>query len=264
MLEDNRQLRLSSFEWQLPPGGLGGVPSGVDLWWIRSDDPLFDDLSDHDCLSSEETERAHRFRFERDRRSYHVSHWCKRLILSRYLGVAPGELRFTQGQYGKPALVEGSVSSSLPFNLSHSKGFTLVAVGGNVEVGVDVELLQTAERMTSIFNRFASDAEKASIDVVQPRGDLGRWMTAWWVGKEAFIKAVGRGLSLPLDQFSIGFCPEGEWFVKDVTPEFGAASEWSLQVFSIDRTHLGALVARGGLREVRTFRGESLVCKASA
>ena len=207
------------------------------------------------CLSLEEKERAGRFRFERDRQIFRAIHASKRRILSRYLGTQ--EMEFCVGARGKPALTLPEASPALQFNLSHSKGLALLAVRWKGEVGVDVETLQPAERMAPIFNRFASASEKASFASAQLReNDSGRLLTGWWVSKEAFVKAVGRGLSLPFAQFSIGLGVAGGWKLAEVGKDFGEASDWSLRLFSVGPYHLGAVATRSPSLPIRAFREE--------
>ncbi len=230
--------------------------AGVDLWRMRAAAGRFPAAAQRSVLSPDECERAGRFRFERDRALFSVSHMGKRLILARYLGVPPREIAFQSGGRGKPFLASGA----LQFNLSHSRGVVLMAVQWGGELGADVEAVQTAARMAPIFNRFASAAEKADFAGELRRGGsgLGRRLTAWWAGKEAFVKAVGRGLSLPFARFSIGWDAFGGWRLAEAGAEFGAASDWSLRLFLVGSDQLGALATRRLAPRIRAFCGEGL------
>ncbi len=229
----------------------------VDLWCVRSGDSRFDDERFFDCLSEGERDRASRFRFERDRRSYRVSHACKRHVLSRYVGLSPAELGFSAGEWGKPRLCGPGPDSEWEFNLSHSKGVTLLGVSRGFELGVDVEGWQTTERMEPIFKRFGSEAEKESFDAVSgvERASL---LTGWWVSKEAFIKAIGRGLSQALSEFSIQPLVAGRWTLGEVPSEYGAGCDYQLQLISIAPGHLGAVVGRVPSMTLRGFHFESV------
>ena len=203
------------------------------------------------CLSLKERERAGRFRFERNRRIFRAFHAGKRRILSRYLGAQ--EMEFCVGACGKPTLAPPK--ASLQFNLSHSKGLALLAVRWGGEVGVDVEMLHPAQRMAPIFNRFASASEKAAFaSALSRENDPGQLLTAWWVGKEAFVKAVGRGLSLPFARFSIEVDDAGEWKLAEMGRDFGEVSDWSLRLFSVGSYHLGAVATRPPAPSIRAFR----------
>lgn len=207
------------------------------------------------CLSLEEKERADQFRFERDRQIFRAFHAGKRRILSRYLGVSSEEIAFCRGVCGKPILALPETTPSIQFNLSHSKGLALLAVRWGGEVGVDVETLQPAQRMTPIFNRFASGPEKAAFASALAKGkDSGQLLTAWWVGKEAFVKAVGRGLSLPFARFSIGLDDGGGWKLTEMGKDWGTISDWSLRSFSVGHYHLGAMATCPPATTIRAFR----------
>lgn len=212
-------------------------------------------FAEDSCLSLEEKERASRFRFEQDRRIFQAFHAGKRRILSRYLGVTSEEIAFCRGSCGKPILALSEAPPAIQFNLSHSKGLALLAVRWEGEVGVDVETLQPAQRMTPIFNRFASGLEKAAFASARAKGkSSGQLLTAWWVGKEAFVKAVGRGLSLPFARFSIGCDDVGGWKLAEMGKDFGAASDWILRLFSVDHYHLGAIATCLPATTIRAFR----------
>lgn len=251
------ELPIEKLNWRSGADEMVCSPGDLDVWRIRSGDACFDDPRWYVCLSEEERERAGRFRFERDRRSYRVSHACKRLILSRYVGLSPARLNFTKGQWGKPALCQQTMPSGVYFNLSHSRGVTLVAVGGRDHVGADVEALQTEERMKPIFDRFASDRErKIWSGVAWP--DVAQSLSGWWVSKEAFIKSVARGLSLPLADFTVDMASEEGWRLAEVPQEFGVASDYDLRLLDVGPSHLSAVVVRSPLVEMRCFDQGSL------
>lgn len=248
------QTSLPQLQWQRPPADLQSPTLCVDIWRMDFEAARFAGASFR-CLSLEEKERAGQFRFEQDRQMFRAFHAGKRRILSRYLGMPSKEIAFGRGVCGKPILALSEASPALQFNLSHSKGLALLAVRWGGEVGVDVEVFQPAQRMTPIFNRFASASEKAAFASALSRGeDYGQLLTAWWVGKEAFVKAVGRGLSLPFARFSIGLGVAGRWKLVEMGKDFGAVSDWSLRLFSVGRYHLGAVATRPPAMIVRAFR----------
>ena len=250
---ETRQPPLLPLQWQRPPADLRSPTLCADVWKLDFEAARFAEDS-FSCLSLEEKERAGRFRFERDRQIFRAFHAGKRRILSRYLGVPSKEIAFCRGACGKPILALPEASPSIQFNLSHSKGIALLAVRCGGEVGVDVEALQPVERMTPIFNRFASASEKATFASALARGkDSGRLLTAWWVGKEAFVKAVGRGFSLPFAQFSIDLDVAGGWKLAKMEKDFGAVSDWRLRLFSVGPHHLGAVATRPPVALIRAF-----------
>lgn len=256
MRESRGQPSFPSLQWQRPPADLSAPTLNVDLWRMDFEEARFAEASFR-CLSLEERERAGRFRFERDRRLFCAVHAGKRRILSRYLRVPAEEIAFCEGACGKPTLALPETTPSIQFNISHSKGLALLAVRWGGKVGVDVETLHPVQRMAPIFNRFASAAEKAAFAAAPSReNDSGQLLTAWWVEKEAFVKAVGRGLSLPFARFSIELDDAGEWKLAEMGKDFGEVSDWSLRLFSVGSYHLGAVATRPPAPSIRAFREE--------
>jgi 4'-phosphopantetheinyl transferase len=153
-------------------------------------------------LDSDELERAASFRFERDRNRYVVGRGVLRALLARYLGQAPEELRLRYGRERKPALV----GDELRFNLAHAEGTVLYAFSSAFDVGVDVELLRPDAADTRVAERFFSPREVAALRAL-PEGEQAQAFLACWTRKEAFLKARGDGLMLPLDSFDVTLAP---------------------------------------------------------
>ncbi len=240
-------------DWPCPQLFPSLQPRTVDIWWVASGLDRSYQPSLFECLSSAERDRAARFRFEKDRWSYQVSHAWKRRILGRYLDRDPAALAFATGEWGKPELASPE-DHGIRFNLSHSKGVTLIAVAPKLDLGVDVEELQNAERMEPIFQRFGATEEKAALAPDLNERDLGRMLTAWWVGKEAYIKAVGMGLSLPLDQFSLSLGTAPPWTVLRVPEKFAESQHWRLNLMRVGNQHYAACL--GAYETLRTYRVE--------
>jgi 4'-phosphopantetheinyl transferase len=154
-------------------------------------------------LSRDECARADRFRFERDRSRYVVGRALLRLLLGRYLGQEPEEVRFEYGAYEKPYLA----GTPLWFNLSHSGTVALYAFTAAAEVGIDVEVDEGDFARERIAERFFSPTEVAALRSL-PESLQARAFLTCWTRKEAFIKARGDGLSLPLDSFDVSLAPQ--------------------------------------------------------
>ncbi|MDA7632662.1 4'-phosphopantetheinyl transferase superfamily protein [bacterium] len=251
-------LPLDRLSWGADCSDLELKESCVDLWRIQSNLPCYDRPSVFHCLSKEERERAARFHFEKDRRSYRVTHACKRWIFARYLGVDPDCLEFSKGEWGKPALEYPRHDKGFRFNLSHSKGITLIGVSKQAEIGVDVEGLQTAERMLPIFDRFGAEDEKRMFRELKVP-DQGLWMTAWWVSKEAYIKVVGRGLSLELSSFSVDLKSDTDWRFGEMPVEFGVGKNYRLRLLDVGTGHFGAVAVQSEGLEIRGYCGEAFI-----
>lgn len=172
----------------------------VDIVWAApsGDDPDERVLSE---LSAEERARAARFHFDRDRREYVCAHRLLRRELGRRLGVAPGALRFALGPHGRPELA-GAHAGALRFNLSHTRGLVALAVcEGDWELGVDVEDHTRVGATVALAERYFAPSEAAALRALPEEAQRARFFALWTL-KEAYIKARGLGLAMPLDQFA--------------------------------------------------------------
>jgi 4'-phosphopantetheinyl transferase len=181
------------------------------------------DLADASVLSGDECERGARFRFDRDRRRYVAGRAALRSLIASYLDVAPAEIVFGYGPQGKP-FVSGS---TLSFNVSHSGGRAVYAFGSCVEVGVDVELLEHARYGDDVAERFFSRQEVATLRTLAPAARPEAFLRCW-TRKEAFIKARGAGLSLPLDEFDVAFAPGARPQILRTAWSAEEPAEWTL------------------------------------
>jgi 4'-phosphopantetheinyl transferase len=150
-------------------------------------------------LSPAERHRARQFRFEDDRRRYTAAHVALRRILADYLGATPASIHFSTTNYGKPELVNGS---GLRFNLSHSGDWAVVAVTWRQQVGVDMEQHRDDLECMELARRFFSKQEIYELEHVCD-SERARAFFDCWTRKEAYVKAIGHGLSHPLETFSV-------------------------------------------------------------
>jgi 4'-phosphopantetheinyl transferase len=155
-------------------------------------------------LSPEEREKQRRFYFERHRRQYLVSHALVRLTLSRYAPVRPEAWSFVTNEYGCPR-VEGE-GLGLRFNLSHTDGMVTVAVANNVDVGVDVEDTSRQGETVALADRYFAPSEVVALRALSMERQRERFFE-YWTLKEAYIKARGMGLLIPLEQFAFELQP---------------------------------------------------------
>lgn len=152
-------------------------------------------------LSPQELTRASQYRFDAHRREYMAGKVLTRLVLGHYTRQAPEAVRFHEGPYGKPALCG---DAGLHFNLSHSGGVNVLAISRLGPVGVDVERVDRQRDLSTLIERFFAPAEWQTLrSTVEPQ----RQQLAWslWTMKEALAKALGHGLSMPLDACAFSF-----------------------------------------------------------
>jgi 4'-phosphopantetheinyl transferase len=152
-------------------------------------------------LSPEEKVRAEQFHWKRDRHSFIACRAALRRLIAFYAGHDAGSVRFCYGLQGKPSLWDSQMSK-LRFNLSHSRGIALLAFALDHEVGVDVEFMDAGVDVLALAETSFSESERAALLACPPaaRADL---FYEYWTCKEACIKADGRGLAFPLQQFSV-------------------------------------------------------------
>jgi 4'-phosphopantetheinyl transferase len=176
-------------------------------------------------LSPAERVRAARFAFDRDRRTFVMSHGILRRVLGTVCHENPARLRFRQGLRGKPYLVDAP--PGLQFNLSHTEGFCLVGVTRGAAIGVDVERVRRTDDMPQLVRHCFSAAEQRELEALPP-GDRCRAFFKGWTRKEAFIKAIGDGLSYPLETFDVSLNPDGPARLLAIGGSATAADGWSM------------------------------------
>ncbi|MBC7878683.1 MAG: 4'-phosphopantetheinyl transferase superfamily protein [Anaerolineales bacterium] len=226
--------------WSHPPAALSLEPQHVDIWRARLEFPNESLKMWEATLSTDEAERAARFHFPADRDRFVASHGFLRGILARYLHSEPGELTFSVNQYGKPALND----HKLEFNLSHSRDFALVAVAQKRKVGVDVERIRQGISSQSIARQYFSKSEVAELQILSLEQREVAFFTCW-TRKEAYIKAQGLGLSLPLESFDVSLTPNEPAILRATRPDPEDAARWTLLSLDVD-SHYGSAVAVEG------------------
>jgi 4'-phosphopantetheinyl transferase len=209
-------------------------------------------------LAPEERERHQRLRRERSRREFLVAHALARVTLSRYAPVPPEAWSFAAGEHGRPELSGPSQAERLRFNLSHTSGMVACAVIRELDIGVDVESAVRRVRHRELAERFFGEDEVRALRTLAPDRQVGRFLELWTL-KEAYLKARGRGISVPLRGF--------QFQLSDSNPpriRFDAAlvrddpASWQLALHHPTRTHTLALAIRRPDRRnvvIRLFEG---------
>ncbi len=218
----------------------------VHVWPAATDCPADIAGGFYKLLSPEEIARANRFRFEADRRAFVVAHGTRRVILSKYLRIAPGDIRFLYSDHGKPALAE---PRRLKFNASNSGSLSLIAVTLDVEIGLDLERMEAAENLEELACRSFDREETQELRSLPPEQKLQAFY-ACWTRKEAFLKAIGAGLAAPLDSFRVAFRAGEAPRVVSCSRRMGAAADWNLHDLAVDSNYAAALAYRGRFRRV--------------
>lgn len=192
-------------------------------------------------LSCEERTRACRFVFKIDRKRYTVAHGSLRRILAGYLNCTPEELRFAQNERGKPILI-GNHANELQFNLTHSNDLALLALSPTSEVGVDVELIRPIS--ADVAKRFFSEYEQQRLQ----QSNIAEWCESFftcWTRKEAFLKGVGFGLTIPLNSFDVSVGTNEPARLVSVRDGHADKSAWIMEHLAPAVGYLGALAVSG-------------------
>jgi len=208
----------------------------------------------HD-LSEEELERAERFHFQRHRNHFIVARGLLRTILGRYLKTEPRRLRFHYGPKGKPELAGKAGQRALHFNVSHSHELALYAITHGREIGVDVERIRPDVASEKIAERFFSPREAGTLRELPAEVRQEAFYTCW-TRKEAYLKAIGEGITLRLDQFEVSVTPGEPAILLNINGDPKEASYWSLKELDPGPGFVGALAVKGHGWDLRCLRWE--------
>jgi len=207
-------------------------------------------------LSPAEQERAMRFRFDTDRERFVLAHGWLRYRLSRYCGIPPHALELDATPEGKPFLVNpNGQMDPVRFSLSHSRGYALLAVAREMDVGADVEMVREDIELLKLAERFFSPAEHRAISAGEGTAQHEAFFR-YWVGKESVLKALGTGLRLPLNHCRIVFGGQDTASVEWQDPSDGRGN-WTLRYLPFGAGWTGAVAAEGRDWRIRLCGRES-------
>jgi 4'-phosphopantetheinyl transferase len=213
--------------WNSPPKDLKLESNEIHVWRVFLAQTVSCLQSLQQTLSTDERTKAERFYFQKDRSQFIVSRGALRAILSRYLDLDPSTLRFGYNPYGKPSLIAEQGGDTLRFNLSHSHGLALIAITKNRNIGIDLESIRTDFPYQQIAESFFSPLENAVLRSLPLHLQHKAFFTCW-TRKEAYIKAVGKGLSIPLDRFDVTLAPGEPAALLNFQENPQEVSRWSL------------------------------------
>ena len=200
-------------------------------------------------LSDTERERAGRFRFDRDRIRYTLSYGILRRILGAYLKTPPETIRIVPAEHGKPVLDPAFHSLDLQFNLSHTKGVSLFALASGMAVGIDVERTERESHSDiEVAERYFTEGEFRALRSLPEHGQRQAFFRCW-TRKEAFVKALGRGLSFGLDRFEVSVEPGHSAALLKTFWDPEEAAFWSIVEVAPGAGYVGALAVRS--RDIR-------------
>jgi 4'-phosphopantetheinyl transferase len=225
------------------------APSEVHLWQSKLDESLADCLKH--LLSADEISRADRFHFAKDRNHFVAARGLLRTLLSTYSGINPEELEFSYAEKGKPSLNE-TQQGGINFNLAHSHGRAIYAFSHGREVGVDLEYIREELAGEEIAERFFSHREIEMLNGVPAELKKEAFFNCW-TRKEAYIKARGEGLSMPLDEFDVSLVPGAPAALLLNHKEPEEVTRWTMRSITVPSGYVGALVVEGTSWRMKNF-----------
>ncbi len=211
---------------------VGASYTSLDLWYVDLD--VGADASSYftHWLSDDELAKAKRFRSDLHRARYIVGRAALRRVLADRLGCSPPAIRFSYGRNGKPT-VEGA-RGHVEFNLAHSGGDAVIALAGDAAIGVDIELLRPIHDVESLARLVFSDVERRELEFAS---DPVSAFLNGWTRKEAYVKALGLGLTAPLTEITVSLSGRAALFSTGLKEQ--SVSNWRL----LNVPHPRALVA---------------------
>ena len=249
-LGENSQVRMPlasslSAAWSVPSQAPELSNDQVHVWRAALDQTPSQIDSVFRTLSADERARAERFCFPRDREHFIAARGALRAILGVYLNRAPECVSFSYNSHGKPALMLESGEEPIRFNMSHSHGVALYAIACERKVGIDLECVRSNLEVEQIAERFFSRGEIAALRAL-PVALRKYAFFLCWTRKEAYIKARGEGLSLPLDRFDVSLVPGEPAALLSTRPDPDEALRWSLRELTlVPPGYAGALAVEG-------------------
>jgi len=244
-------------------------PQSIHLWLCEPEkitEPLL--LNRYKSwLTDEETQKMYRYRFERHQHQYLITRALIRSLLSHYYpATPPQDWRFDKNQWGKPSLFVEQNPGNLVFNLSHTDGLIVCAFSQEHPLGVDVEDVTREGETVKIADRYFSAQEYQTLIALPEQKQNERFFDLWTL-KESYIKAWGKGLAIPLDEFSFCF-PEDDNTISEITLHTEAARQdqpeqwrfWNWQYQTQHRISLGIKCAEFSKQQLNDIDVKIMTC----
>lgn len=216
----------------------------INLWYACIDSFTKDVFHLSELLNEEELRKANCIKSIKDRNNCIITLVLLKKLLGYYLDKLPSEIILSYTKYNKPYLKH----CDLKFNLSHSGNLLLIGVALNYDIGVDVEKTEYFPEMDGVAKNFFSNYEYQSFIRLNEDQKIEGFFNCW-TRKEAFIKAIGSGLSYSLKEFDVTLIPEEEARLIKVKNDETEGESWSLFSFDIMSNYKAAVAVR--LKECR-------------
>ena len=244
--------------WENPPKKLILPSNAVHVWRASLHVSASYLHTLEGTLTADECARAERFYFQKHREHFIAGRGLLRNILSRYLDRKPDRLRFCYNSYGKPALTEETGTEGLCFNLSHSHRIALYAITRDREIGIDIEYFRPNVETEKLAERFFSPREAAVLRALPEHLQREGFFNCW-TRKEAYIKAEGKGMSIPLSAFDVSLTPGEPAALLRTQNHPQETARWSLQALNPAPGYAAALAVKGHDWELKCWRWDLVI-----
>jgi len=237
---------MDAVSWYRPAQDVVLQEDELHIWLAWLDVDAQDRTRLTSYLSADEVSRAARFVFPRDRDHFIVARGRLRELLGKYLRCSPNAVHFKTGRYGKPSLLDDR--DPLRFNLSHSHGLALYGFCMGRELGIDTEKIRPGFAGEGIAERYFSPAERTQLaELPKELRDTAFFLC--WTRKEAYIKAHGDGLQIPLDSFDVSLKPGEPETLRSVD-----SARWSLRSFTPAPEFVATVIVEGEIQSTRFLK----------
>ena len=239
-------------KWSLAPIISAIGADDAHIWRASLDQPADMIAKLEPLLSKDEYQRAERFHRPTDRQRFIAGRGILRKIISRYLALAPDEVRFVYNKYGKPFISTEQNRGALRFNLSHSNGMALYVIAQERRVGVDIEHMREDFATLEVAEHFFSKNEFEALKAV-PINQRTKAFFNCWSRKESYIKAIGMGVSYPLDEFTVSLIPDAAPALLKVDADATEAARWKMYKLDVAEGYAAALIIENPPVSLRRF-----------
>lgn len=222
----------------------------VHVWFVQLDSSNIDINYLFSLLTIEERNRALRFHFVKDKNNFIVARGLLRILLSEYLNKDPQAIEFHYNQYGKPFLND---NLNLQFNLSHCHNVALFTFVQYYEIGIDIESNTRQIEIDEIAQRFFSEGEYQLLKSLEGDNKRKAFFNGW-ARKEAFLKALGQGLSYSLAKVEFTLLPEQPAKFLAIHDNEQDINDWSVHELNPVQDYAAALVVKGKLQSIKTWQ----------
>lgn len=225
------------------------TPHQVHVWSIDKDKHINKLPFYWSVLNETEKEKASKYRFENDHNCAVISRGILRILLGTYLKTSPKNINFQFGDYGKPTII----ASNIEFNISHSANSIVMAFTLKSKIGIDVEYTKKSIDVKKISEHFFSKEEISSLLSLHKNYQQQAFYNCW-TRKEAFIKALGCGLSFPLDQFVVSLDSTKNASLLATKWDEKEKDNWVLKTFNPQENYIGAVSVKGKVTDVQFWK----------